>query len=774
MNPSKNVRSSAQPGSIANQSTNLHNTVNQSGGLAIMGNTVINTVYYSKNQNTSQTNQNVVNNPTVKSNYNNNMASNQAGSRVPNQSNQNELSMFKKVGNGTQMKPSVVGSNHLSSQNQINNNSLQNTVMKNGKALKNIDINGDTQSGVFSSGNQETKGSISQMNNPFNSNLLNQNNNQSINPKNSSALNPNLSTKNPVQSQINNTLNQNLSTKNPAQSQVNNSLALPGSQNIANLQSQKASTMQSNLNNINASKKPMMSSFPMPPATNLSQNNAQLPNLQPGKNQSALNYPINPQMSNIPKGNPFQSAAINQHPNLHLQSQNMKSVHNAIPQSVNPNQNASVQNSLNPQQLQSTRQSQQVKQSSAQSQVNNSLQNQISQNPNINIQNSKEQIRESMQKSKINNSSIKKSDIRSSRNKSPPMVVKTKDGQIVSAQSDSHGNPYITTETKKSVVQNINDKKDEIKDINNNKKGNGFRFYAQITKAGRNQNNQQKTNQDTPLVHLNVGGIQGFNLFGVLDGHGPHGHFVSQFCRDYFIRKSDEFANQCKRENITDPKHIYEKLKKSNFAFINECFKDADREIMKQNQFEYNFSGTTCNLVFQFLKYLVCASVGDSTSILIYDDGSKTCKNIYPLSHDHKPNLPQEQERILNHGGRIDKLTDPYGSKVGPDRVFKGQLTYPGLAMSRSLGDFQAKDCGVISDPEINEYAINHNAKYMLICSDGIWEFLTHEEVRDLGNSYLQNSDIGKFCSALVQRAVHAWEEKDIIRDDITVVCVYF
>ena len=166
--------------------------------------------------------------------------------------------------------------------------------------------------------------------------------------------------------------------------------------------------------------------------------------------------------------------------------------------------------------------------------------------------------------------------------------------------------------------------------------------------------------------------------------------------------------------------------------------------------------------------------MGDSRGILIYDNDNNTNQNIFLLSHDHKPDLPQELARIQSKGGMVDKLTDQYGNKVGPNRVFKAGLTYPGLAMSRSLGDFQAKDCGVIPEPEITEFKVNHNSKYMVICSDGVWEFLKNEQVRDLGNNHYAKNEVGPFCTNLVQQAVITWEQQDIIRDDITVVCVYF
>ena len=45
--------------------------------------------------------------------------------------------------------------------------------------------------------------------------------------------------------------------------------------------------------------------------------------------------------------------------------------------------------------------------------------------------------------------------------------------------------------------------------------GDGFRSFTQLTKAGKNQNGQSKTNQDIPLIHVNTGSISGFNLFAV-------------------------------------------------------------------------------------------------------------------------------------------------------------------------------------------------------------------------------------------------------------------
>ena len=53
----------------------------------------------------------------------------------------------------------------------------------------------------------------------------------------------------------------------------------------------------------------------------------------------------------------------------------------------------------------------------------------------------------------------------------------------------------------------------------------------------------------------------------------------------------------------------------------------------------------------------------------------------------------------------------------------------PGLAMSRSLGDGIAHSVGVSSHPETKEFLIGTDDKFVVIASDGLWEFISNEEV---------------------------------------------
>ena len=77
-------------------------------------------------------------------------------------------------------------------------------------------------------------------------------------------------------------------------------------------------------------------------------------------------------------------------------------------------------------------------------------------------------------------------------------------------------------------------------------------------------------------------------------------------------------------------------------------------------------------------------------------------------------------------------MKDDSGKYVGPPRVWVKNDNIPGLGMSRSFGDKCGVQCGIIAKPEIIEWMLSEEDKFIIIASDGIWEFLGNEEVRFL------------------------------------------
>ena len=300
--------------------------------------------------------------------------------------------------------------------------------------------------------------------------------------------------------------------------------------------------------------------------------------------------------------------------------------------------------------------------------------------------------------------------------------------------------------------------------------------YVKLSKATSEaglDDGVKKINQDSYIHEKNVKGILNFNIFGVLDGHGDFGHFASKFVKRYIINR---ISNHPNLKNLDNPKDIYKVLIKNNYEIITNIFLDADMQIKKE-KFDCEMSGTTCVIVIQLDDNIICANTGDSRAIIVYDenpnDNLKSTK-VYPLSYDAKPDKPGEKERIIKCGGEVEKMVDENNVGVGPFRVWAKGKSYPGLSMSRSIGDMDAKNVGVIPNPEFVEYKIDSRTKYMIVCSDGIWEFISNEDVMKIANSYYQRNDALGLCQTLTNKSRDFWLKEDNYVDDITVVTVFF
>ena len=229
-------------------------------------------------------------------------------------------------------------------------------------------------------------------------------------------------------------------------------------------------------------------------------------------------------------------------------------------------------------------------------------------------------------------------------------------------------------------------------------------------------------------------------------------------------------------KTLLDIETIYLTLKQNNYRIIKQSFISIDYNIRNCN-FDVNDSGTTCVLLIILGNHLICANVGDSRAIAIYsenNDPNLSKLNIVPLSIDFKLEISEEKNRIIRAGGKVDKLKNSLGEGAGPLRVFKPGKDYPGLAMSRSIGDAIAKTLGVIAEPGIIEYNLNEKIKFIVLGSDGIWEFLSNEEVKNIGKIFYLNCEASDLCEELYSNSLIKWKCNDSSVDDITVIVIYF
>jgi serine/threonine protein phosphatase PrpC len=289
---------------------------------------------------------------------------------------------------------------------------------------------------------------------------------------------------------------------------------------------------------------------------------------------------------------------------------------------------------------------------------------------------------------------------------------------------------------------------------------------ASYSQAGKGEDGFTKVNQDSFLVLQNQYNFKDFNIFAVMDGHGVNGHLVSRFVTKYFI----SFFKNNKKMNSSNSNEdaVCYRLKKNGYDIIKRLCRHAERDISKNSDIDANFSGTTCVLVFQIGEKIICGNVGDSRAILV-----KGNNEIIPLSIDQKPNDPGESERIMENGGEIAQFEED-GEKSGPFRVWKKGEVYPGIAMSRSIGDLIATTLGVIPEPKFIEEKIDNDTKFIVIASDGVWEFLENKAVVDIVMPFYKKNDPDGACKALIKESTEWWNKEDIVVDDITVVIVFF
>ena len=288
---------------------------------------------------------------------------------------------------------------------------------------------------------------------------------------------------------------------------------------------------------------------------------------------------------------------------------------------------------------------------------------------------------------------------------------------------------------------------------------------ASQSQAGKGEDGFTKVNQDSFLVLQNEYNLKDFNIFAVMDGHGINGHLVSRFVTKYFT----SFFQKNKKMNSSNSNEdqIFYRLKKNDHEVLKRAFRHAERDIEKNSDIDANFSGTTCVMVFQVGNRILCGNVGDSRAIMVKGDKA------IPLSIDQKPDDPEESKRIKENGGEISQYEED-GEKSGPFRVWQKGEVYPGIAMSRSIGDFVASKLGVIPEPKFIDEKIDKDTKYIIVASDGIWEFLDNDTVKNMVKPFYEKNDPNGACKELIKKATEFWNQEDVVVDDITVIVVFF
>ena len=306
-----------------------------------------------------------------------------------------------------------------------------------------------------------------------------------------------------------------------------------------------------------------------------------------------------------------------------------------------------------------------------------------------------------------------------------------------------------------------------------------------------------KACQDMVLVE----NYDGMMLVGDFDGHGQEGEPVVAFCKQFalpYLKANSNLAH-------SDPAQFLTGLNE-------ECDKALKKAV------DCKSSGCTAVLMLYSNGVMTFSCVGDSRAVLATTaphrgftqpprredkellDEIKNRRQVAPeqtltaeqVTQDQKPEEPGELKRIQKAGGRVMRLEDEHGQKMGPYRVWKVEGMYPGIAMSRSLGDVVAHEIGVISTPAVtSHFESPEHDFFVVMASDGVWDVMENQEVCDFVEAFRNKSlrdvteprlhevvstDNVTIAQLLCEEARARWlsivEAEDVLIDDISCVVV--
>ncbi|XP_013583682.1 PREDICTED: protein phosphatase 2C 3 [Brassica oleracea var. oleracea] len=204
-----------------------------------------------------------------------------------------------------------------------------------------------------------------------------------------------------------------------------------------------------------------------------------------------------------------------------------------------------------------------------------------------------------------------------------------------------------------------------------------------------------------------------WHYFGVYDGHG---------CSHVATRCKERLHEIVQEEALSEKKEEWRKMMERSFTRMDNEVVSWGQTVMSANcrcelqTPDCDAVGSTAVVSVVTPEKIIVANCGDSRAVL--------CRNgkPVPLSTDHKPDRPDELDRIQKAGGRVIYWDGPRVLGV--------------LAMSRAIGDNYLKPY-VSSEPEVTVTDRTEEDEFLILASDGLWDVVTNEVACAMVHMYL-------------------------------------
>ncbi|XP_016458890.1 protein phosphatase 2C 37 [Nicotiana tabacum] len=196
------------------------------------------------------------------------------------------------------------------------------------------------------------------------------------------------------------------------------------------------------------------------------------------------------------------------------------------------------------------------------------------------------------------------------------------------------------------------------------------------------------------------------HFFGLYDGHG---------CSHAAMKCKDRMHDIVKNEVESAGEATWKEM-------MTRSFTKMDKEVVEYSRGGGGAPTADCRCELQTPQ---CDAVGSTAVVAVVtpneiivsncgDSRAVLCRNgvAIPLSTDHKPDRPDELNRIEEAGGRII--------------YWDGARVLGVLAMSRAIGDNYLKPY-VTSEPEVTITERTVDDECLILASDGLWDVVSNE-----------------------------------------------
>ncbi|EGG22907.1 protein phosphatase 2C [Cavenderia fasciculata] len=284
-------------------------------------------------------------------------------------------------------------------------------------------------------------------------------------------------------------------------------------------------------------------------------------------------------------------------------------------------------------------------------------------------------------------------------------------------------------------------------------------FHKQIINNGQNNNNNKNKNNNNNNNNNNT------RIFGVLDGHGDKGEVVSVMAKSII---SNYLHLNLNNNNTKQDDNGLQKC-------IIDSFEMANKKLIEYGQVNGIDNGTTATVavVDETTGKCMVGWSGDSMALIVrYNEQASFWDQVEALTHDHRPEMAEERDRIEKCTGR---LTFKYNSwRIVPKQndFTEEELVRKRLALntSRSLGHYILSRYGVSAIPSFATATL-HNGDYLIVASDGLTNAVNYQTLPNLISSSSSSNHPQKMSAELCRIAVRAAGKAS---DNVTISCYQF